>query len=213
MRQNLTNIHEVDINSVEHFYVIGSTTKDGLIDGRSNVKLDIKTVSAGGGGGEGGGIDVSNIPEVLQPRFAYYYASGMHPTYVMVGFPDYTTDEYSQYFTYEYVHEGDEQKSYIFDADACNWEYSTIDDLEANFDSLMHPQKEPYMYVDGGMLVILFSEEVLSREEFVEGPVSTSLLVYYDSETGEYGTSGGFDVETYVRLNNQLFYAFAPYMD
>lgn len=52
MRQNLTNIKEVNIEDVEHFYVVGSTTKEGLLEGRSNVKLDLKKVSSEGGGGD-----------------------------------------------------------------------------------------------------------------------------------------------------------------
>ena len=52
MRQNLTNVSSVDINSVDHFYVVGSTTKEGLIEGKSNVKVDLKdAISAGGEGG------------------------------------------------------------------------------------------------------------------------------------------------------------------
>lgn len=49
MRQNLTNVSSVDINSVDHFYVVGSTTKEGLIEGRSNVKIDLKKAFAEGG--------------------------------------------------------------------------------------------------------------------------------------------------------------------
>ena len=79
MRQNLTNIHEVDINSVEHFYVIGSTTKDGLIDDRSNVKLDIKTVSAGGGTSS---EDAEKMYEALFGQTPYV-VTGSHEEIVM----------------------------------------------------------------------------------------------------------------------------------
>lgn len=50
MRQNLTNVKEIDIKDVEHFYVVGSVTKDGLLEGKSNVKLDLKKAASGGGG-------------------------------------------------------------------------------------------------------------------------------------------------------------------
>lgn len=50
MRQNLTNVKEIDIKDVEHFYVVGSTTKEGLLEGKSNVKLDLKKAASGGGG-------------------------------------------------------------------------------------------------------------------------------------------------------------------
>lgn len=50
MRQNLTNVKEIDIKDVEHFYVVGSTTKEGLIEGKSNVKLDLKKAVSEGGG-------------------------------------------------------------------------------------------------------------------------------------------------------------------
>lgn len=53
MRQNLTNIQEVSLENVEHFYVVGSTTKEGLLEGRSNVKIDLKKAVAEGGGGGG----------------------------------------------------------------------------------------------------------------------------------------------------------------
>lgn len=63
MRQNLTNIKEVNIEDVEHFYVVGSTTKEGLIEGRSNVKLDLKKVGGGEGGDtpSGGSFNIDDI--------------------------------------------------------------------------------------------------------------------------------------------------------
>lgn len=42
MRHNLTNIAETQLDKVDSFYVVGSTTKEGLIEGRSNVKIDLK---------------------------------------------------------------------------------------------------------------------------------------------------------------------------
>lgn len=54
MRQNLTNIAAKDLESLEHFYIVGSTTKEGLIEGRSNVKIDLKKAIAEGGGDGGG---------------------------------------------------------------------------------------------------------------------------------------------------------------
>ena len=50
MRQNLTNLSTVNIEDVDHFYIVGSTTKEGLIEGKSNVKLDLKKAASGGGG-------------------------------------------------------------------------------------------------------------------------------------------------------------------
>lgn len=50
MRQNLTNIAAKDLESLEHFYIVGSTTKEGLLDESTNVKIDLKKAVAGGGG-------------------------------------------------------------------------------------------------------------------------------------------------------------------
>ena len=50
MRQNLTNVTEAQLDKVDSFYVVGSTTKEGLIEGRSNVKIDLKKAVAEGGG-------------------------------------------------------------------------------------------------------------------------------------------------------------------
>jgi hypothetical protein len=47
MRQNLTNITEVNIEDVEHFYVVGTKNRDGILAG--NYKVDIKKLSGGGG--------------------------------------------------------------------------------------------------------------------------------------------------------------------
>lgn len=53
MRHNLTNIAETQLDKVDSFYVVGSTTKDGLIEGRSNVKIGLKkAISEGGNTGE-----------------------------------------------------------------------------------------------------------------------------------------------------------------
>lgn len=52
MRQNLTNVKETQLDKVDSFYIVGSTTKEGLIEGRSNVKIDLKKAVAEGGGGE-----------------------------------------------------------------------------------------------------------------------------------------------------------------
>lgn len=51
MKQNLTNIPEVDINDVNAFYVVGSTHKDGIL-GNENYKLNLKSL--------GGGIDLND---------------------------------------------------------------------------------------------------------------------------------------------------------
>lgn len=51
MRQNLTNIAAKDLESLEHFYIVGSTTKEGLLDESSNVKIDLKKELAEAGGG------------------------------------------------------------------------------------------------------------------------------------------------------------------
>lgn len=48
MKQNLTNIPEVDINDVNAFYVVGSTHKDGIL-GNENYKLNLKSLGGGGG--------------------------------------------------------------------------------------------------------------------------------------------------------------------
>ena len=53
MRQNLTNVKETQLDKVDSFYIVGSTTKEGLIEGRSNVKIDLKKAVAEGGGGGG----------------------------------------------------------------------------------------------------------------------------------------------------------------
>ena len=49
MRQNLTNVTEAQLDKVDSFYVVGSTTKEGLLEGRSNVKIDLKKAVAEGG--------------------------------------------------------------------------------------------------------------------------------------------------------------------
>lgn len=63
MRQNLTNIAAKDLESLEHFYIVGSTTKEGLLDESSNVKIDLKKELAEAGGGEGGGQ--FNIDDII----------------------------------------------------------------------------------------------------------------------------------------------------
>ena len=58
MRHNLTNVAETQLDKVDSFYVVGSTTKEGLIEGKSNVKIDLKkAISEGGGSSDGGGGD------------------------------------------------------------------------------------------------------------------------------------------------------------
>lgn len=52
MKQNLTNIPEVKLNDVEHFYVMGSRHKDGIL-GVENQKVDLKELG-------GGGIDLND---------------------------------------------------------------------------------------------------------------------------------------------------------
>lgn len=63
MRQNLTNIAAKDLESLEHFYIVGSTTKEGLLDESTNVKIDLKKelAEAGGGGEEGGSFNIDDI--------------------------------------------------------------------------------------------------------------------------------------------------------
>lgn len=63
MRQNLTNIAAKDLESLEHFYIVGSTTKEGLLDESTNVKIDLKKelAEAGGGGEEGGNFNIDDI--------------------------------------------------------------------------------------------------------------------------------------------------------
>lgn len=63
MRQNLTNIAAKDLESLEHFYIVGSTTKEGLLDESTNVKIDLKKELAEAGGGEGGGQ--FNIDDII----------------------------------------------------------------------------------------------------------------------------------------------------
>lgn len=46
MKQNLTNIPEVKLNDVEHFYVMGSRHKDGIL-GIENQKVDLKELGGG----------------------------------------------------------------------------------------------------------------------------------------------------------------------
>lgn len=65
MRQNLTNVKEIDIKDVEHFYVVGSTTKEGLIEGKSNVKVDLKGAISAGGEGGGGKAFTSSLRTLL----------------------------------------------------------------------------------------------------------------------------------------------------
>lgn len=45
MKENLTNIKRVDLSEVDHFYIMGSTRKDGLL-GVGNVKLDLKALAS-----------------------------------------------------------------------------------------------------------------------------------------------------------------------
>lgn len=63
MRQNLTNIAAKDLESLEHFYIVGSTTKEGLLDESTNVKIDLKKelAEAGGGSEEGGNFNIDDI--------------------------------------------------------------------------------------------------------------------------------------------------------
>lgn len=61
MRQNLTNIAAKDLESLEHFYIVGSTTKEGLLDESTNVKIDLKKELAEAGGGEGGNFNIDDI--------------------------------------------------------------------------------------------------------------------------------------------------------
>lgn len=49
----MTNVKETQLDKVDSFYIVGSTTKEGLIEGRSNVKIDLKKAVAEGGGGGG----------------------------------------------------------------------------------------------------------------------------------------------------------------
>lgn len=74
MRQNLTNVSSVDINSVDHFYVVGSTTKEGLIEGKSNVKVDLKDAISAGGEGGGKEAFTSSLKEMLAtiPDMVWY---------------------------------------------------------------------------------------------------------------------------------------------
>lgn len=85
MRQNLTNIKEVNIEDVEHFYVVGSTTKEGLIEGRSNVKLDLKKV----GGGENASEDTSEeaflfqVLTIINGTRGFYFDENITQSYVV----------------------------------------------------------------------------------------------------------------------------------
>lgn len=63
MRQNLTNVAETQLDRVDCFYIVGSTTKEGLLDESSNVKIDLKKELAEAGGGEGGGQ--FNIDDII----------------------------------------------------------------------------------------------------------------------------------------------------
>lgn len=41
MKQNLVHIPQVDLKDVEHFWVVGSQYKDGILD-QDNLKVDLK---------------------------------------------------------------------------------------------------------------------------------------------------------------------------
>lgn len=64
MRHNLTNIAETQLDKVDSFYVVGSTTREGIIEGKSNVKIDLKKAVAEGGS-DGGGASKFNIYDIV----------------------------------------------------------------------------------------------------------------------------------------------------
>ena len=70
MRQNLINIPAVDIKDVDHLYIVGSTTKEGLIEGRSNVKIDLKKAVTGEGGSSSEAQEVFDTLFGQTPYFA-----------------------------------------------------------------------------------------------------------------------------------------------
>ena len=50
MKDNLSNIPELNLDSAEHFYVVGTKNRDGVLAG--NYKVDLKKLSGGGNSGE-----------------------------------------------------------------------------------------------------------------------------------------------------------------
>lgn len=77
MRHNLTNVAETQLDKVDSFYVVGSTTKDGLIEGRSNVKIDLKKAVAEGGGGSTEGLySILEVFRAMQKGTSTYQPEG-----------------------------------------------------------------------------------------------------------------------------------------
>ena len=81
MRQNLTNVTEAQLDKVDSFYVVGSTTKEGLIEGRSNVKIDLKKAISGSG--KGGDADIS-----LGKALIKVYGMWSNPDNIAESMPD-----------------------------------------------------------------------------------------------------------------------------
>ena len=79
MRQNLTNVKETQLDKVDSFYIVGSTTKEGLIEGRSNVKIDLKKAIAEGGGGGSSSEDAQKLFEMFFGQMPYVYVEGSEP--------------------------------------------------------------------------------------------------------------------------------------
>lgn len=102
MRQNLTNVKEIDIKDVEHFYVVGSTTKEGLLEGKSNVKLDLKKAASGGGGTSS--EDAERMYEAL---------FGQTP-YLVVALPDSSVDVVPLYEIFEGINSDAEITNHAF---------------------------------------------------------------------------------------------------
>lgn len=93
MRQNLTNVKETQLDKVDSFYIVGSTTKEGLIEGRSNVKIDLKKAVAEGGGGGGGSEDAQKLFEMFFGQVPYVFYNGAPEGYDPSPITEYSTEE------------------------------------------------------------------------------------------------------------------------
>ena len=56
MKQNLTNIPEVNLSDVKEFWVLGSQHKDGIL-GEYNLKMNVKAALSGDTNNSGGNTE------------------------------------------------------------------------------------------------------------------------------------------------------------
>lgn len=103
MRQNLTNVKEIDIKDVEHLYVVGSTMKEGLLEGKSNVKLDLKKAVS-----EGGGTSSEDAEKMYEAFF------GQVPYFLAKNPDDNTTQMLPLYELFTALDEGLEISEYLY---------------------------------------------------------------------------------------------------